>query len=107
MRLAEFNESDSPEDGPIDVTEMLSMPSDLLRGMFADLTPGSASAASVARLLRWMATLLTGERLRVDGTRLDYALIDMGPEQASQRAVEFIDMAEELDGIGGVHRDAP
>ena len=105
--MTDFNQDpDSPEDAPIDATPMLNMPSDLLRGMFADLTPGSASAASVARLLRWMATLLTGERLRVDGTRLDISLIDMGPEQASQRAVEFIEMAEELDGIGGVQRDA-
>lgn len=106
--MTDFNQDpDSPEDAPIDATPMLNMPSDLLRGMFADLTPGSASAASVARLLRWMATLLTGERLRVDGKRLDLSLIDMVPEQASQRAVEFIEMAEELDGIGGVQRDAP
>lgn len=96
----------SHDDEPIDVTPLLNMPSGLLRGMFADLTPGSPSAASVARVLHWLATFLTGERLHVDGTRLDLSLIALSPEQASKRAVEFLEMADQLDGIGGVQRDA-
>lgn len=94
------------DDERIDATPMLYMPSDLLRGLFADVTPGSAQAASIARLLHTMAAFLTGERRPEGGTESDPRLMELTPEQASKRAVELMELAETLDGIGGAPRGA-
>lgn len=96
--MSDFNHDDER----IDATPMLFMPSDVLMGLFADEIPGSAQAASIARLLHAMAAFLTGER----GSESDPRLMELTPEQASKRAVELMELAETLDGIGGAPRGA-
>lgn len=90
------------DDEPIDASPILFMPSDMVRGLFADVIPGSTQAASVARLLHAMAAFLTGER----GSENDPRRMELTPEQASQRAVELMELAERLDGMGGAPRGA-
>lgn len=101
MRLSDFN-----QDKTIDATPLLHMPSDVLRGLFSDVVPGSADAVSVARVLHSLAAFLTGERLSENGSRADLSQWGIDPDQASMRAVELIELADRLDGIGSAQGGA-
>lgn len=93
-------ETENPEIPRIDVTPLLFLPLEELRSLFSDLVPGSVEAVSVARVLHSIAAILAGERDGHTGNRRLCSPGEGNTGRDPKRAVEFLEVAESLDGLG-------
>lgn len=89
----------SPRSLDFDIGPLLEMPSELLREVaFSSGAPGSVGGVTFAKILRAVSYLLMygyalpGGRTGTLPSRLTHG-------QAMERATEFLDLADELDGL--------
>lgn len=94
------SEPGAPRRVTFDVAPLLEMPIELIREAVVREcpVPGTASAHTMSRLLAALAGVLMHGKTRPDGTR---KMVDcLTRAQATRRAVELLEIAESLDGLG-------
>lgn len=82
-----------------DLTPLLEMPIEFLREeIHACLVPGTTDATNMSKVFAVLAGALMYGKTRPDGTRKRVDRLTRA--QAARRAVEFLEIAEWLDGLG-------